>query len=152
MTQLLNTDGQHSDTKEMQKTQITSSFFWANAICASVLTLLLGLIGTFFIPVFHDLHAIFPKEQINLSTQLFDDYSLLLWCATLPCLAIWIYWAINISHPYAKRRTSKAFAALATVEIVLIILAVWSMYDPAKQIRQHTVALSGYEKNISTYR
>ncbi|MFZ6679763.1 hypothetical protein [Undibacterium sp. Tian12W] len=133
----------------MQNLKQHPFFFWTNGICASVFALLLGLAGTFFVPAFRDVHIYFPREQMNAFTRLFESYPQLLWCAVIPCLAIWLFCTFNFTHPHARRQGSIAFAALAMIEFMILILLIWSMYAPAIQIREHTVGSHGIKTLIT---
>ncbi|MFZ6873984.1 hypothetical protein ACO0LF_18150 [Undibacterium sp. Di27W] len=114
----------------MQAAKTGNQFFWLSAICASVFSLLLGLMGFYFIPFFYELHQSFNLQQDFIITKFVDDYGRYLWRAGLPCLAIWLNWLRERSKPQAKARASQAFAVLAAVQLLAMVIVIWAMYAP----------------------
>lgn len=94
-------------------------------VATSLLSMFLGVIGSFVVPGFEQLYAGFGVD-IPLQTETLINFRHFLWLPALLVLALW----------HASRNSSnrtRYFAAALFIEANMLLLALWALYAPPIQ-------------------
>lgn len=104
--------------------------FWLVAVTTTVLSILLGIIGTFVIPQFAELFTQFGSD-LPASTLFVIEARDYLWIATLCAVTIWVYlWKTGFYCNSQTKIFRQLFLFLGMVDVFLIVGVLYALYAP----------------------
>lgn len=103
--------------------------FWIVAVIATIMTIFLGLIGSFVVPEFGKVYVTFGAD-IPAPTKLLTESRVLLWLAFFVAVAMWGYcWKSPFRYKHRINITI-GFFSIGVISVFTLAFTTWALYLP----------------------
>ena len=116
------------DTEKLAQ-QTVCRYFWLSSIGATLLSVVLGMIGSFVIPAFLDVFASFGAD-LPVPTLFMIAARNYLWLATLVATVLWMTWWRYRERIGFRRQILVGFLILGAFDMIVAGAVTWAMYSP----------------------